>query len=94
MTKKIKSLDEFKNIKLDNDFIDFFLEPNNFDYSKVDFSNYMWENIARQPWLMERIVEHKDMIIPLIRKKVEMDTATEFEKKVLYGVLLGKSALL
>ncbi|MDE7137772.1 MAG: hypothetical protein K2O29_04860, partial [Ruminococcus sp.] len=76
-----------------NDFIDFFLEPDNFDYSKVDFSNYMWENIARQPWLMERIVQHKDIVISSIKKKVEMDISTEFEKKVLYGVLLEKSAL-
>lgn len=94
ITKKIKNIDEFTNIKLNNDFIDFFLEPDNFDYSKVDFSNYMWENIARQPWLMERIVKHKDVVISSIQKKIEMDIATEFERKVLYGILLDESELL
>lgn len=74
--------------------LQFLIDSDNFDYTQVDFSNYMWENIARRERFMEKFVEHKDVLIPIIEKKIDMDTATEFERKVLYGFLKDQSKLL
>ena len=77
-----------------SDFLEFFLDSDNFDYNNVDFSNYMWENIARRPRFMDTIVKHKDSIICNIQSKIETRTASEFKKKILYGFLLDKESLL
>ena len=62
-------------------------------YEKVDFSHYMWENIARRPQFMEKFVEHKNKIIPKIQWRIQVGTATELEKKILYGYLLEREEL-
>lgn len=77
-----------------SDFLQFFLNSEKFDYTKVDFSNYMWVNIARQPRFMEKLVSHKKDIIPKIQHRLEIGQATEFERKILYGYLLNKSEIL
>ena len=50
----------------------------------------MWGNISKQPRFMDKIVEHRAEIIPVIEEKIKQDQATEFEKKVLYGQLLKR----
>ena len=72
----------------ESDFLKFFLDEENFDYTKIDFSNYMWENIANTPRFMKRIIKHRLEIIPILEEKVKQDQAAEFEKKILYGQLL------
>ena len=94
ITEKINSLNELEELSSVSDFLKFFIDSDNFDYNNVDFSNYMWENIARRPRFMDIIVKHKDPIICNIQSKIETDTASEFEKKVLYGFLLNKESLL
>lgn len=74
-------------------FLQFFLDAGEFDYEKVDFSHYMWENIARRTQFMEKFVEHKDKIIPKIQRRIHVGTATELEKKILYGYLLERGEL-
>ena len=54
----------------------------------------MWVNIARIDQYMESLIVHKDQIIPNIQKRIELDQATEFERKVLYGFFLEKQDLL
>ena len=54
----------------------------------------MWGNIARHKQYMDLFVVHKEQIIPNIQKKVELDQATEFERKVLYGILLDRQTLI
>ena len=93
ITGVISDLSGLEAMKDKSDFLQFFLDADNFDYEKVDFSHYMWENIARRPQFMEKIVEHKEKIIPKMQKRVQVNTATEFEKKILYGYLLGKEEL-
>lgn len=91
---KIQDLSGLKPLVADYDFLQFFLDDAAFDYSKIDFSNYMWENIARQPQFMDKIVLHKEQIIPTIQRKIDLDAATEFERKVLYGVLMDRDSIL
>ena len=68
--------------------LQFLLCPENFDYTQVDFSNYMWENFARQEKYMKHFIAHKDSIIPRIKERIEKDEASEAEKRILYGFLL------
>ena len=69
--------------------LDFLLYPENFDYSQVDFSNYMWENFARHEKYMKCFITHKDSIIPQIKERIEKNDASEAEKRILYGFLLN-----
>lgn len=94
ITEKISDIECLREIIDASDFLQFFFEPDNFDYGKVDFSNYMWDNIARRPRFMEHIITHKEDILPNLLQRVEADQATEFERKILYGYLLDKSELL
>jgi len=91
---KIQDISGLTPLVADYDFLQFFLEDASFDYSKIDFSNYMWENIARQPKFMDRIVLHKEQIIPTIQRKIDLNAATEFERKILYGILKDKDTVL
>ena len=77
-----------------SEFLQFFLAPDDFDYHQVDFSNYMWENIARRERFMEFFLSHKSEVIPDLQKKIDTDEATEFERKILYGFLLDKNEML
>ncbi len=94
ITEKISNIEALHEIIEASEFLQFFLEPNNFDYHKIDFSNYMWENIARHKKFMDIILSHKDDIIPNLKQRVESDQATEFERKILYGYLMDKSELM
>ena len=69
--------------------LQFLLYPDNFDYSQVDFSDYMWENFARHEKYMKCFITHKDSIIPQIKERIEKNDASEAEKRILYGFLLN-----
>ena len=90
----MSSLARLSDIEDASDFLSFFIHPDTFDYSKVDLSNYMWGNIARHRQYMDLFVAHKDQMIPNIQKRIELDQATEFERKVLYGFFSEKQTLL
>lgn len=70
--------------------LQFLLDQENFDYSQVDFSDYMWENFARHEKYMRYFIAHKDAIIPPIKRKIAQKNASEAEIKILYGFLLDK----
>lgn len=69
--------------------LQFLLNPDNFDYTQVDFSNYMWENFARHEKYMEYFIIHKDKIIPNIKERMKHGDVSEAERKILYGFLLN-----
>lgn len=73
--------------------LQFLLNPNEFDYTQVDFSNYMWENFARHDKYMKLFIEHKESIIPSIKEHLKSDIASETEKKIFYGFLLNGDEL-
>jgi len=88
ITDIIKELNELDELCEDYPHLHFLLHPETFDYKKVDFSNYMWENFARREKYMAEFVEHRDDIIPSIKDHIRSRIATDVEKKILYGFLL------
>ena len=82
-------LNSLEELSSENPHLQFLLHPETFDYSLVDFSNYMWVNFAHQPKYMDLFVEHRDVIIKSIKVKITKDMATDVERKILYGFLLN-----
>lgn len=91
---EIQDLSRLRPLSEDSIYLQFFLDDPSFSYEQIDFSDYMWQNIAKQSRFMDKIVLHKEQIIPIIQKKIDLNTATEFERKVLYGIFEGKNAIL
>lgn len=94
ITEQIDGIDAIKELADKNVFLQFFLDDKTFDYSIVDFSNYMWQNIARQPRFMNIFKEHKNDIIPTIKRKIELGAECDFERRLLYGTFLSDEELL
>lgn len=84
---EITDISRLKDIEEENEFLKFFDNPSSIDYSKVDFSNYMWENIIRNDKYRSVLLKYKNLIIPNIEKKIESDNVSEVEKVFLYGYL-------
>lgn len=85
----IKDITKLQPLSTDYPQLNFLLNPNSFDYSQVDFSNYMWQNFARTPKLLQKFIEHKNELTPKIKKRIELDEAAEFERKIYYKYLLS-----
>ena len=88
MNDKITNLTQLEEIKNSSPFLQFIFDTDNFDYNRIDLSNYMWENFARRSRFMRYFVKHKEKIIPVMKERLLRDEATEAEKKVLYGFFL------
>ena len=87
----IVELNILKELAGERPHLQFLLNPESFDYSQVDFTNYMWENFARREKYMNYFIAHKDAIIPRIQNRIKMREASESEKRILYGFLLSGS---
>ena len=85
LSDNIKDLSKLDDLCNDHPHLHFLLHPNEFDYTKVDFSDYMWVNFARHQEYMDLFVEHKDEIIPLIQERMKIGDAKEIEKAIYYG---------
>lgn len=57
-------------------------------------SDYMWGNIMRSKKYLPYFIKAKEKIVPKIQKRITIGSASEFERKMLYGVLLDKEELL
>lgn len=88
INEMIPDLNILKELSEGRPHLQFLLDPDSFDYSQVDFSDYMWENFARQEKYMTYFITHKDDIIPRIQKRIGTGEASEIEKRVLFGFLL------
>ena len=96
LTDKISNLDILKRLEClnkKNEFLEFILHPDTFDFNCVNFSNYMWANFARCPKYMDKFIKAKEILIPKIQHKIEIGAANEDEKKILYGFLLDKETI-
>lgn len=74
--------------------IEFLLSQENFDYSKVDFSDYMWQYFTKREDFLAKFIDEKEQIMPKIKERLNIDAATDFEKRMLYGYFLDKKDLL
>lgn len=85
----IADLSTLKELAEGRPHLQFLLDSERFDYSQVDFSNYMWDNFAHYEKYMNYFIVHKDVIIPRIQKRIKTGEASETEKRILYGFLLS-----
>ena len=88
ITDMITDISDLKELSEGRPHLQFLLNPDSFDYSQVDFSDYMWGNFARYEKYMNCFIAHKDAIIPKIQSRIKSEEASELEKKILYGFLL------
>lgn len=75
-------------------YLQFLIEPENFDYSKVDTSDYMWVNFFRHTEFNETFINHKKEI--LNEKLVMMFSSDIYnleQAKIVFGVLLDQSEI-
>ena len=96
VTDKITDTSGLKRLEKLNSkqaFIEFILNPGAFDFSQVDFSDYMWVNFARNPKYMEEFIKAKDILIPKIQHRIKIGDASEDERKILYGFLLDEQSV-
>ena len=85
----ISDISDLKELSKERPHLQFLLDSESFDYSQVNFSNYMWENFARHEKYMNCFIAHKDAIIPMIQNRIKSEEASETEKRILYGFLLS-----
>ena len=93
ITDIIKDISMLKDLAKEKEHLQFLLNPDTFDYTKIDFSNYMWINFIKSPKFVEKFIEHKKEMIPLLKTKIRNNTATDDEKKILYGYFLEKDEI-
>lgn len=73
-----------------SDHLQFMLTPNEFDYSTVDTSNYMWQNLIYSQKYQQYFINHKDQIISeALREVFSRGVDTVGQRKILYGILLN-----
>ena len=77
-----------------SDHLAFMLNPDSFDYSKVDFENYMWQNLIYSPKYKHFFIEHKSELLTDDLEKLlsSSDSLNEVRKEV-YGLLLEDKEL-
>ena len=74
--------------------LSFLVNPDEFDYSKIDTSDYMWVNFFRNKDFADKLIEHrKDIISKELLRNCANDVLTTDQMKILYGMLLDKSEL-
>ena len=77
-----------------SDFLDFALDPDNFDYSKVDTADYMWENFIYSPKYNPYFIKHrKEILTDSLENIFRCDAALTDQQKIVYGILLSDDEL-
>lgn len=84
--KDISSLEEISDKK---SHLKFLLHPESFDYTKVDFSDYMWLNFARRKKYMDMFISHKSEILPRLLERYKSGSATDDEKKIMFRYMIS-----
>ena len=86
IVKDISPLDEISGKK---SHLRFLLHPESFDYTNVDFSDYMWLNFARQQKYMDMFIAHKSEILPRLLERYKSGSATDDEKKIMIRYMIS-----
>ncbi len=72
----------------------FIVDPDHYDYSKVDLSNYMWGNFIYSPTYQQYFIDHKhEIITDSLKNCFRCGSATEAQQKIVYGLLLAGDEL-
>jgi len=87
----ISKLDAYKEY---SDHLAFLLSPNDFDYSKVDTTNYMWSNFFRRKEYFTHLYNHRSEILTGdLEKLFANGFASVDQQKIVYGHLLEKEKI-
>lgn len=74
--------------------LQFMLNPDDFDYTYVDTSNYMWQNLIYSSYYKDYFLEHKkELISDELRMLFDMGVETREQQKIVYGLLLDEDEL-
>lgn len=74
--------------------LDFMMNPDSFDYSKVNLDHYMWENLIYTEEYQPYFIKHKDEILTEDLEKVFSNNKADKNcQKIVYGILLDKEKL-
>ncbi|WP_303821196.1 SIR2 family protein [Ruminococcus flavefaciens] len=72
----------------ENSYLDFLLNPESFDYSKINTADYMWCNFIANDKFRERILEHKsEFWSKEDEKRIELGFGGSFENQIAYKYL-------
>lgn len=72
----------------ENAYLDFLLNPDSFDYSKINTADYMWCNFIANDKFRERILEHKsEFWSKEDEKRIELGFGGSFENQIAYKYL-------
>jgi len=75
-------------------FIEFVINPESFDYSKVDTSHYMWQNLIYSSVYQDYFIKHKqELLTENIQNIFKLGMETKEQSKIIYGILLNKDEL-
>ena len=87
-------LSELKECIEFSEHLDFMLNPDDFDYSKVNLDHYMWENLIYTDEYQPYFIKHKDEILTEDLEKVFSNNKADKNcQKIVYGILLNKEKL-
>ena len=88
---EISRLEPYKDYSV---FLEFILNPESFDYSKVDTNHYMWVNFFRSKEYAPFLKMHKDeLLTDNLNDLFSTGHATRDQQKIVYGVLLEQDEL-
>ena len=77
-----------------DNFLDFILAPDEFDYTKVDTRGYLWQRLILSKQYQRHFVNHhKDILNNKLKQAFLSGNATRNQQKIVYGVLLQKDEL-
>lgn len=69
--------------------LDFYLDPDNFDYSKVDLTDSMWVYFFQDQECLSKLREHKaEILTDEVKKQCKDDLLTQTQSIIIYGQLL------
>lgn len=87
-------LDKLKIYAEYSKYLEFMIDPNEFDYSKVDFNDEMWKDLVYHTKYTHYFVEHKgDILTENVKKVFKTGIDTRNQQKIVYGILLEKEEL-
>ncbi len=80
----INNIKSYEKYSLYSDYIEFVINDNNFDYSKIRFSDYMWRNLFNDNNYRNKMLKNGFKILKgTLKAAIECGYATE-EEKVMY----------
>ena len=75
-------------------FLEFILAPDEFDYTKVDTRDYLWQRLISSKQYQRHFVNHrKDILTNELKQAFLSSNTTREQQKIVYGILLQKDEL-